>query len=67
MTEQELDDILDRLDAGYRRRREMALMTAQIEIKTIEREYCAYYDGAYDAVKAIKTAMQKERKENAAD
>ena len=54
------DAILDKLCTRAGRKREAALIKANAELQTIEREYTAYYDGAYDAVKAIKEAMPHE-------
>lgn len=61
MTEKELDAILDNLDRGRARKREIETVKAQAELKAIEREYLAYYDGAYDAIKAVKMAMVKPK------
>ena len=60
MTENELDAILDNLDRGKRRSHDIKIAQAQAELKAIEREYLAYYDGAYDAIKAVRVALQKE-------
>lgn len=59
MLENDLDVIVDKLDRARRQKRDIQLANAQAEIKTIEREYLAYYDGAYDAIKAVKAAMAK--------
>lgn len=59
MTNEDLDRILARLDAKYQRTREQRLIKARAEIEAIDREYAAYYDGAYDAIKAIKEIMPK--------
>ena len=60
MTDKELDAILDNLDRARARKREIDTVKAQAELKAIEREYLAYYDGAYDAIKAVKAAMPRE-------
>lgn len=61
MTGKELDDILNNLDLLRMRKREIETVKAQAELKAIEREYLAYYDGAYDAIKAVKMAMGKPK------
>lgn len=60
MADIDFDAILDNLDRAYRYKRDIALAVAKSEMKAIEDKYLAYYDGVYDAVKAIKTALQKE-------
>lgn len=59
MTDKEFDVILDNLDRAYRYKRDIALAVAKAEMKAIEDKYLAYYDGAYDAIKAVRTAMLK--------
>ena len=54
------DAILDKLLQKADRKRGVALVKANAELQTINREYTAYYDGAYDAIKAIKEAMPHE-------
>lgn len=61
MTEKELDAILDNIDRARVRKREIETVKAQAELKAIERDYLAYYDGAYDAIKAVKMAMGKQK------
>lgn len=56
----DFDAILDNLDRAYRHKRDTALAVAKAEMKAIEDKYLAYYDGAYDAIKAVKTALEKE-------
>lgn len=58
----DFDKIIDDLDRGRYRKREVALTKAQAEIDTINREYEAYVDGIYDAVKMIKQQYVEERK-----
>lgn len=62
MTNEDLDRILASLDARYQRTREQRLIKARAEIEAIDREYAAYYDGAYDAIKAIKEIMPESQK-----
>ena len=62
MTNEDLDRILASLDARYRRTREQRLIKARAELEAIDREYAAYYDGAYDAIKAVKSIMQEPPK-----
>ena len=61
MTDKELDAILDNLNRARARKREIETVKAQAELKAIDREYLAYYDGAYDAIKAVKVAMGKQK------
>ena len=58
----DFDKIIDDLDRGRYRKREVALAKAQAEIGTINREYEAYVDGIYDAVKMIKQQYGEEQK-----
>lgn len=60
MTNEDLDRILASLDARYQRKKEQRLIKARAEIEAIDREYVAYYDGAYDAIKAVKSIMSAE-------
>lgn len=62
----DFDKILDELEKGRSRKRDMALVKAHAEIETINREHEAYLDGIYDAVKVIKNRYEKETK-NVAD
>ena len=59
----DFDKILDDLDRGRYRKREVALAKAQAEINTINREYEAYVAGLYDAVRAIKSQYTKEQED----
>lgn len=60
MTNEDLDRILERLYAKYQRTREQRLIKARAEIEAIDRECAAYYDGVYDAIKAVKSIMPAE-------
>lgn len=57
------DEISERLMSIASRKRDTNQMKAQIELKTIQREYEAYTDGVLDALKAIKQAMQREEQD----
>lgn len=59
----DFDIILDSLDKGRQRKREIALAKAQAEISTINREYEAYMGGVYDAVKVMKMQCEREQKD----
>lgn len=60
MTNEDLDQILASLDARYQRKKEQRLIKARAEIEAIDREYTAYYDGVYDAIRAVKAIMPAE-------
>ena len=49
------DEIISRLSASADRKRDIKQAKAKAEIESIDREYTAYIDGVYDAVKAIRT------------
>ena len=59
----DFDKILDDLEKGRSRKRDIALVKAHAEIDTINIEHEAYLDGIYDAVKVIKTRYEKEQKD----
>lgn len=50
------DAVLNNLEIAANRRKEMET------VKAIEAKYTAYYDGAYDAIKAVKAAQEREEK-----
>lgn len=54
-----LDRILEELGDAHRRKTERLLLKAKLEMETINREDVAYYDGAYDAIKAVKRRMEE--------
>lgn len=60
ITEDALDMILDALVSKHNRKRDIALIKANDEIRAIEREDVAYFDGAFDAIKAVKERMTAE-------
>ena len=60
MTTAEFDAIQKALINKMSRKKDIALAAAQKEIDTIQREYDAYFDGVYDALKAVRNAMKKE-------
>ena len=62
MTDKELDTIWDRLLSRRNQKKDVALAKAQAEIQTIQREFDAYHDGVYDALKEIRTAMMTQEK-----
>lgn len=62
MTDKELDAIRDLLDTKRQQKRDIALAKAQKEIDTINREYEAYWDGIYDAIKAVKAVLSEPPK-----
>lgn len=60
MTEKDFDSILETLDRREYQKKEIKLAKAKAEMEAIDREYTAYYDGAYDAIKAVKAFMAKQ-------
>ncbi len=60
MTEKDFDAILETLDRCAYQKKEIKLAKAKAEMEAIDREYVAYYDGAYDAIKAVKGFMAKQ-------
>jgi hypothetical protein len=65
MTEKDFDSILETLDRRAYQKKEINLAKAKAEMGAIDREYTAYYDGVYDAIKAVKNALLKEAANNA--
>ena len=57
MTVKELDAIIKDLDNKGQRKRELQKAKAQAELEAIDREYKAYFDGLYDAIRAVKAIM----------
>lgn len=62
MTNKELDEIIKKLETARMQKRDIQLAKAQKEIEAINREAEAYWDGVYDAIKAVKNAMQDVNK-----
>lgn len=62
MTTAEFDAIQRALINKMSRKKDIALATAKKEIDAIQREYDAYFDGVYDALKAVGAAMKEEDK-----
>lgn len=60
MNDKEFDMILENLHRRALEKKDIKLAKAKAEIDAIDREYGAYYDGVYDAIKAVKAAMQKQ-------
>lgn len=65
MTEKDFDAILEKLDHAAQRKRDVKQAAKRAEMEAIQLEYVAYYDGAYDAIKAVKNALQKEGADDA--
>lgn len=58
----DFDKILDDLENARSRKRHIELTKAQALVDSINKEYEAYLDGIYDAVKVIKNYYEKEQK-----
>lgn len=65
MKEKDLEKVLADLAAAHNRKKEKLLIKANAEIEAIQREDTAYYDGAYDAIKAVKALLRQTEKEAA--
>ena len=57
------DEIISRLSDRANRKRDMKQAKAKAEFDSIDREYTAYIDGVYDAVKAIRNQNPPTGKE----
>lgn len=57
MTKKDLEAIEAKLTARRIQKKEIALAKAQAEINTIQREADAYWDGVYDALKAVRDLL----------
>lgn len=57
MVDKDLDSILEKLAQKAARKKDIALVKVDAEKSAICRAYEAYYDGAYDAIKAVKQAL----------
>lgn len=65
MTNKELDIIRNRLEQERQRKQDIQMIKAKTEIDNISRETTAYYDGVYDALKAVEILMAEGGKDNA--
>lgn len=65
MSEKDFDAILENLDCKAKQKRDIALATAKAELETIQQKYVAYYDGVYDALKAVKIVLKKQEDDDA--
>lgn len=57
MTAKDLEAIREKLELASRQKTLIALAKAQAEIQTIQREADAYWDGVYDAIRAVKDLL----------
>lgn len=62
MTVKELDAILADLEKKRQHKKDIQIAKAQAEISAIHRESEAYFDGLYDAIKAVKAIMPEPPK-----
>lgn len=61
MDDNDFGRIVSQLEITINRRKEIRLVKANAEIGAINREADAYYDGVYDAIKAVKAALEEEK------
>lgn len=59
MLPEKLQEISDRLMEKRERKATIARVKAQAELDTIQRETDAYFDGVYDALRAVEEAVAK--------
>lgn len=65
MTDKDIKAIREKLEAKAAYKRDVALAKAQKEVETINRAYDAYWDGMYDALKAVSALIpEPPKKEN---
>lgn len=57
LTDKALKEIREKLEANANHKKDIALAKAQKEVETINREYVAYWDGLYDAIKAVSALI----------
>lgn len=60
MLPEKLQAISDRLMDKRSRKADIARAKALAELETIQRESAAYFDGVYDALRAVQEADDKE-------
>lgn len=63
MTDKELDSIMARLTSAREHKKQIQLAKANAEIEAIQREAGAYWDGVYDALKEVRSALTQPPKE----
>ena len=64
MTNKELDIIRNRLEQERQRKQDIQMIKAKAEMDNINRETVAYYDGVYDALKAVEVLIAEEGRDN---
>lgn len=64
MTNKELDIIRNQLELERQRKQDIQMIKAKAEMDNISRETTAYYDGVYDALKAVEVLIAEEGKDN---
>lgn len=67
MDEKWLDELFQQLESAHNRKKERLLIKANAEIEAIQREYAAYYDGIYDAIKEVKNQLKKDGERKGGD
>lgn len=64
MTNKELDIIRNRLEQERQRKQDIQMIKAKAEMDNINRETVAYYDGVYDALKAVEVLITEGGTDN---
>ncbi len=64
MTDKDLDAIRKQLEMERLRKQDIQFIKAKAEMDTINRETTAYYDGVYDALKAVGALMSEGGTDN---
>ena len=57
LTDKDLKEIREKLENKAAYKRDIALAKAQKEVEVVNREYDAYWDGVYDAIKAVSALI----------
>lgn len=64
LTPKALDKILDDLSRKRQYKKDIQIAKAKAELDAINRETDAYYDGVYDAIKAVKELLPESHQKD---